>query len=80
MDVNRGHIVADINEVEEKLRHRYTPIPDDLRAEAEDALDGEREAYINPNRAKKLAAWAANTRKTNRARNKLAKASRARNR
>jgi hypothetical protein len=80
MDPRTGHIVADINDVPEERRSRYSRIPEELIAEAQDQLNGQRETYINPNLAKNLAAWAANTRNKNRKRNKLAKASRARNR
>jgi hypothetical protein len=81
MDPRTGHIVADINDVPEHRRSRYEQLRDELLiAEAREQLNGEREAYIDPQRAKNLAAWAANTRNKNRKRNKLAKASRARNR
>lgn len=80
MNPDTGHIVVDINDVPENRRSRYLRIPTELYAEAKEELGGQRETYINPNRARNLAAWAANNRKKNRARSKLAKASRARNR
>ena len=79
MDINTGRIVADINSVPESDRSRYTPIPPHLVDEAARELDGRDSVIINPKRAAALAEWANKKRKKNRARAKLAKASRRRN-
>lgn len=80
MEVNTGHLVRDLNSVPEEKRHLYTPIPAALFAEADRELDGLDETYVNPNRAVALAAWANNRKRKGRAKAKLAKASRKRNR
>lgn len=80
MDVSTGHLVADLNSVPEHLRHRYTPVPDALRELAEKELAGQQETVVNMRRRDELARWAKAEKSKNRARNKLAKKSRARNR
>lgn len=80
MDVSRNHLVADINSVAPEDRARYSQIPKHLAEYARDALDGRQECYVNPNRETALTQWAAKKRQKQRARTKLAKASRKRNR
>lgn len=80
MDVNTGHLVADIDMVAELDRHKYTKVPKHLHPEAERALAGQHEVTVNPNTAANLAAWATNQRKKSRTRAKLAKKSRKANR
>jgi hypothetical protein len=80
MDVNTGHLVRDLARALEKTRHHYTPIPASLLEDAERELKGRDETYVNLNQAGALPAWARNKKRKNRARAKLAKASRKRNR
>ena len=80
MDPNTGHLVSNINDLPEDVREKYKRLTGLLADEARDALAGERETYINLNARTNLAKWAANQRKKQRTRNKLAKKSRARNR
>lgn len=80
MDINSGHVVADINQVPEIKRHLYTQIPPQLQEQANRELDGRDSTYINLNRATALADWANKKKRKNRAKAKLAKASRKRNR
>lgn len=80
MDVSRNHLVADINSVPAEDRSRYSRVPNELLAEALTELGGKPDVYVNPNRETALAKWAAKKRKKQRAKNKIAKAARARNR
>jgi hypothetical protein len=80
MDVNRSHLVADINSVPEEMQRLFTQVPKHLQAEAERELAGRSEAHVNPNKKVALNAWAAAKRKKNRAKSKQAKASRKKNR
>lgn len=80
MDVNTGHLVRDLNSVPAERRHLYTAVPDALKDEAAHELDGRDETYVNPKRAAALSEWANKQKRKNRARAKLAKASRKRNR
>ena len=80
MDVSRGHLVEDINSLPVELRSRYTPVPTSLLEEARQELGGRAEAYVSPERQSALNAWAAKKRKKQRAKAKLAKVSRSRNR
>lgn len=80
MDLRTNHLVADINQLEAIERANYTPVPKHLQHEAERELAGRTSAYVNPNTAKNLAAWAENKRGKNRAKAKMAKAARKRSR
>ena len=80
MDVNRSHLVADINSMPEEMRSLFTPVPKHLQAEAERELAGRSEAHVNPNKKLALNTWAAKKRKSNRTKAKLAKTSRKKNR
>lgn len=79
MDVRSGHLVRDINTVPEAERANYTPVPPALFDEAQRELGDKPEVYVSPARQSALNAWAAKKRKKQRARAKLAKASRRRN-
>lgn len=80
MDVNTGRLVADIDFIAESERHRFTRVPDLLVAQAEKELAGQREVIVNMRRKNELVRWAKGQKDKNRARAKLAKKSRARNR
>lgn len=79
MDVSRNHLVADIDSVPASERSRYTPVPTAFLDEARQELGDKPDVYVNPNRQTALNQWAAKKRKKNRAKAKLAKASRNRN-
>lgn len=78
MNPYTGHIVADINQLAMEERKEYKSIPKHLQPEAERELAGRESAYVNPNTAQNLAAWAAKKRNKNRVKAKLAKAARKR--
>jgi hypothetical protein len=80
MDVNSGRLVADIELVDASERDRFKRLPAHLVEDAVRALAGREETTINLNAQSNLASWAANVRKKNRTRAKMAKRSRARNR
>jgi hypothetical protein len=80
MNPDTGHLVADLSELKENVRKDYRSVPAPLRNEASRALAGKRETTINLNAQTNLAQWAANERKKNRSRARIAKKSRARNR
>lgn len=80
MDVNSGRIVQNIEDLPESMRALFTPVPKRLQNFAQQALGGNREVTINLNEQNNLTAWAANVRKKQRTRAKIAKQSRKRNR
>lgn len=80
MNPATNHLVADISSMPEEMRSLYTPLPTHLADAAARELDGRREAYVNPNKRTSLAKWAAKKRKQARAKAKMARASRRRNR
>jgi hypothetical protein len=80
MDVNSGRIVEDIESLPIDVRKLFTPVPEHLRGDAENALAGRSEVTVNLNEQNNLTAWAANVRKKQRTRTKIAKQSRKRNR
>ncbi len=80
MELSTGHLVRDLALALEETRSHYTPIPRSLLQDAERELKGRDETYVDLNQAGALPAWARNKKRKNRARAKLAKASRKRNR
>lgn len=79
MNPETGHIVR-VDSEEEMLRLAgagYEPVPDELNRAARRKLAGRKEAYVSMNSGGKLSRWAAKKRK---ARRKMVKASRRRNR
>lgn len=80
MNPYTGQVVADITMVPEVMRGQLLPLPKHLWGEAQRALAGRPEAHVSLNRRKGLAAWARKERQRRRAKNKVARASRKRNR
>jgi hypothetical protein len=80
MDVGRNHLVADIESVPEKMRGRYTEVPEALREAAKEELAGRPDVFVSPAKQSELVDWARNKRKKLRAKAKVAKQSRKRNR
>lgn len=81
MDTRSGHIVEDIDEVAEDKKKNYTPIPEDLKAEASAFLNANSaHPYFNLRGNGLLAQWAKTQRTKNRAKNKASRASRKANR
>jgi hypothetical protein len=80
MDVNRNHVVADIDSVPEEHKGNYTKIPKRLNAEARNFLAGKADGYVDPNKNSELSEWAKKEREKNRAKRKAAKLARKRNR
>ena len=82
MNVETGHLVSDINDVEEPLRDQYERIPAELEEDATRELAGKREVHVAlARRDSKLSKWARKRRADKkRRRNAIAKASRRRNR
>ncbi len=81
MDPRSGELVRDINSIPEDQRHRFEIVPRNLRAEAMTALEGRDRTVVNLKEASPLAVWASRMRvKQRRNANKIAKASRRKNR
>ena len=80
MDVKNNNLVADINSVPENLKKQYTEIPEHLHNEAKELLDGASDTYLKPKHNSKLGLWVKDERKKRRAKEKMAKASRKKNR
>lgn len=82
MNVETGHLVSDINDVDETLRDQYERLQGKLAIAAEKELAGRSETVVDVKRGKSpLAKWARKRRRDKkRARAAIAKASRRRNR
>lgn len=77
MQINNGHLVADMTSLPEHMADRYTAIPPRLRAEAARVLGGRRSARVDLAQRSRLAKWAAGRR---RAKRKAARMARRKNR
>ena len=84
MDVNSGHLVADIESVNEAERSKYTKVPKHLEDEAREALTQNgltlNDIIVNLKGRSNLAEWANKKRTKARIRRKISKASRLKNR
>lgn len=83
MDPRSGELVRDISAIDPDQRERFVPVPNKLLPGAFDALDGNERAFVPLRGPSTLAAWARErvlVRTKNRKRNKIAKASRRKNR
>jgi hypothetical protein len=73
MNVDTGHLVADIGRVARENRAAYDAVPPSLAGDARRVLAGRAEAYINPREATPLSAWAKKRRKERRKAEKAAR-------
>lgn len=88
MDTSNGHLIRNLMDVPEILRHRYTPVPGYLQADAEEELGRQDEAMVDTNADAPLANWARQHQKhrckrqvgTSKTRRQTASSSRRRNR
>ncbi len=81
MDTSNGHIVEDIELVDEKDKAKYTQIPSELHSEAAEFLKkNSGYGYYNLTGNTALAEWARAQKAKSRSKNKMAKASRKANR
>lgn len=77
MNPMTGHLVSDINTIDDRFRADYAPVPDSLNRAARRKLAGRPEARVSLTSGGKLSKHAAEQR---RAKRKAEKAARARNR
>lgn len=82
MNINTGHLVNEdfLKELSKKSLDKYKIIPENLVQEADQALDGKKETYINLKGKSKLANWANKKRKEKKKKRRIVKASRKNNR
>lgn len=80
MDVNSGRLVSDMTLLSDDERGKFTRVPAFLQAFAERELAGQQEVVVNMARRNELTRWANSVKAKNRARAKLQKASRRKNR
>ena len=73
MNVENNHLVRDINDINEHIRHLYTLVPNDLMKSATMALHGRNEVYVSLKSGGKLSQFASGKRKGKRAIEKLSK-------
>lgn len=66
MDAYTGHLVRDINLIDEDRRKNYTPVPNQLNRAASQALAGKDETHISLTSGGKLSKFAASKRKAKR--------------
>ncbi len=48
MNPNTGHIVANINDIQEFMRKDYVQVDEEYQSIILKALDGKKEVYVNP--------------------------------
>ena len=84
MNVDNNHlkeVFEDNPEIVEKMKEQgYVRVPEELEHAAKVKLAGKEEAYVSKTSGGKLSKWAAKQRKAKRAKNKIARASRKKNR
>lgn len=82
MNCNTGHLITSemLQAMQNIKREEYVPVPQELEHAAVRKLDGKPEAMVSLTSGGKLSKWAGTQRKKSKARGKMAKESRRRNR
>jgi hypothetical protein len=73
VNVDTGHVVADLNRIICENRSLYEKVPSSLAGDARRVLAGRQEAYVNPRIATPLTKWAKQKRKERRKAEKAAR-------